>query len=72
MEDREDRDMDEPATGEGHLDSIAKMEEEDKITLSEAILAEDEQQLEPEQPSRSLDNIDNDVLSPRYAREQVT
>ena len=72
MEDREDCDMDEPATGEGHLDSIAEMEEEDKITLSEAILAEDEQQLEPERPSRSLDNIDNDVLSPRYAHEQVT
>ena len=50
MEDREDRDIDEPATGEGHLDSIAEMEEEDKIALSEAILAEDEQRLEPERP----------------------
>ena len=64
MEDREDRDMDEPATGEGHLDSVAEMEEEDEIALSEAILAEDEQRLEPERPSRSPDNIDEEMDVP--------
>jgi hypothetical protein len=48
----EDQDMDEPSTDEDESDGLAETQEEEEIALYDALLAEEEQRLEPERPSQ--------------------